>query len=367
MSSSPLIMITGGNGFIGYAVLAAALKAGFRVRAVVRRQDAVDTISRGPSVQEYLATGALTFAIVPDNTKPSAYFEAAKDCSYIIHVASPLPTVAGDLVSPAVAGNKAVLEAAEATPSVRRVIFTASTSGLHPFGRLFPEHPLNQALTLGRSDEVAALTAETRVPNQPLASDDAPGFHRYVNSKIASTNLVHDYALAKIFETSHFSIVNLMPGWVLGPEELARNRKEAFLGSNLVLGWLFSDQANLTPLLGFYSGHNPPAFSLTVHLDDVVESHIKSLDTEIVLGKYRSFLLASGSPRGPIFMDAADIVRKELPKEVADGKIPFAGKLDTLPIPFDATPTERDLLGHPFRSFEEQVTETIKWYVGLSD
>ena len=30
MSSSPLVLITGGNGFIGYAVLAGALEAGVR-------------------------------------------------------------------------------------------------------------------------------------------------------------------------------------------------------------------------------------------------------------------------------------------------------------------------------------------------
>ena len=353
---------------------------------MVRRQDAIDTISRGPSVQEYLATGALTFALVPDNTKPGAYFEAVKDCSYIIHIASPLATVPGDLLSPAVAGNKAILEAAEIELSVKRVIFTASSASLHPFERYFPNHPLNQALMSGRSEEVPALTAETRVPNQPPVSVDAPGFHRYVNSKIAATNVVHDYALAKKFESAHFSIVNLMPGWVFGPEELARSKKEAFTGSNQLLGFLFSDQISLAPLLGQSAGEAPPGNSLTVHLEDVIESHIKSLDTKNVPGKYRNFLLSSGSPIGSIFMDAADIVRKKLPQEVAEGKIPFAGKLgrlrlrvqhhrniltrslpDTLQIKFDATPTERELLGHPFQPFEKQVTDTIKWYVSLSD
>ena len=34
---------------------------------------------------------------------------------------------------------------------------------------------------------------------------------------------------------------------------------------------------------------------------------------------------------------------------------------------FDATPTERDLLGHPFLPFEKQVTDTIRWYLSLKD
>lgn len=34
---------------------------------------------------------------------------------------------------------------------------------------------------------------------------------------------------------------------------------------------------------------------------------------------------------------------------------------------FDATPTERDLLGHPFKPFDEQVKDTVEWYVHLKD
>ena len=101
---------------------------------MVRRQDAVDKISRGPSVQKFLSSGALTFVIVPDNTQRGAYLEAVKHCSYLIHVASPLETTTpGDLVSAALAGTKAVLEAAQATPSMKRVVFTASVSSLKSF------------------------------------------------------------------------------------------------------------------------------------------------------------------------------------------------------------------------------------------
>ena len=177
----------------------------------VRRQDAVDTISRGPSVQEYLSTEALAFAIVPDNTMAGAYNESAKDCSYIVHVASPLASASDDLVFQAVAGTKAILEAAEMTPSVKRVVFTSSTSSVQTFERSFPKHPANQAIMSGRGDEVPALTAETKVPTPPPISDDASRFHWYVNSKIAGTNLVHEYGAHKL-EKAHFSIVNIMPG-----------------------------------------------------------------------------------------------------------------------------------------------------------
>ena len=267
----------------------------------------------------------MTFAIVPDNTKPGAYIDAAKDCSFIVHVASPLPTQPGDLLSQAIAGAKAALEAAEATPSIKRVVFTASTSVIRPYERAFAKHPANQAVASGRSDEVPLLTAETKVPNQPPVSNDAPGAHRYINSKIAAHNLIREYAENQKSSAAGFSIVNILPGYVFGPTELAQSKPEAFMGSNLMLSWLFTD-LDLSPLLG---GKKEDALMLseTVHLDDVVEGHVKALDTEKVPGKYRNFLLCGDSPTGPVVMDAADIVRRELPEEVAAGKIPFTGYL----------------------------------------
>ena len=211
---------------------------------------------------------------------------------------------------------------------VKRIIFTASTSSIRPFERLLLSHPANQALISGRVAEVPALTAETRVPTQPPTSDDAPGFQRYINSKIAATNMIDEYTAAPDFKNAHFTIINIMPGWILGPEGLAKNKQEAFQGSNVILAWLFAD-LSLGPFLGLPADEHPPLLSETVHLDDVVEAHIKALDTERIPSKYQSFLLCSDAPTGPKMMDAVDIVRKEFSQEVADGKIPFAGKLGT--------------------------------------
>lgn len=274
-------------------------------------------------------SGTLTFEIIPDNTEPGAYREAANGCAYIIHTASPLPSVQGDLVSQAIAGNKAILDAAEVTPSVRRIVITASTASIRPFERLLPEHPASQAIMSGQGNTVPTLTAETRVPTQSPLPDNAPGFHRYINSKIAAMNLVDEYAATQSPEDRHFSIVNILPGWILGPEELTQSKREAFQGSNVILGWLFAD-LSLAPYLGLPAGQDAPFLSETVHLVDVVESHVKALNLDKVPGRYLNFLLCSDTPTGPLMMDAVDIVRQELPQEVADGKIPFTGRLGTL-------------------------------------
>ena len=276
----------------------------------------------------YIGSGALTFILVPDNTMLDAYLTAAENCIYIIHVASPLPTQLGNLVSQAVAGNMTILSAAEQTPSVKRVVFTGSTSSFRPFDRSLLRHPSNQAIAAGgdAESEAETFTAETKVPTQPPIPDSAPGFHRYNNSKLASTNLVHAYG-ASTSGNRHFSIINLFPGWILGPEGLARTKAEALKGSNLVLGFLFYP-LRLNPYFGLeHEEENAPLLAESVHIDDVVEGHVKALDTEKVPGEYHNFLLNSDSPTGPVWVDAEGIVRRELREEVEEGLIPFAGTL----------------------------------------
>ena len=252
-------------------------------------------------MSSYIASGALTFTLVPDNTIPDAYLSAAQTCTYIIHAASPLATQPGDLLSQAVAGIKSVLSAAEQTPTIKRVVFTASTSSIRPFERFLLSDPSNQAIMAGgdAATQVGTLTAETKVPTQPPIPDSAPGMHRYNNSKLAATNLVHEYAASTCGDSHgssssksrHFSIVNLFPGWIFGPERLARTKAEAFKGSNLALGFLFSP-LRLNPLLGLeHEEENAPLLAESVHIDDVVEGHVKAMDMEKVPGEYRNFLM----------------------------------------------------------------------------
>ena len=66
--------ITGANGTIGYACVLYALQKGYRVRCVVRREDAFTTIKSVPSVQPHLAN--LESVVVPDNAADGAYDEA---------------------------------------------------------------------------------------------------------------------------------------------------------------------------------------------------------------------------------------------------------------------------------------------------
>lgn len=144
-----LVLITGATGFVGFAVLRDALKAGYRLRAIVRSE------SKGKKLAEYPVIKNLTkdgdnfeYVVVPDFTTPGALDEAAKGAKYVLHVASPLPNDVKGLapeqmeeriVGAAVKMTKAVLEAADKAGTVERVVITSSCAVcVHAFELILP-------------------------------------------------------------------------------------------------------------------------------------------------------------------------------------------------------------------------------------
>jgi len=121
-------------------------------------------------------------------------------------------------------------------------------------------------------------------------------FEWYQTSKIMATNSVDEYAARNT--SRHFSIVNIHPGWVLGPNPLARNRPDGLNGSNLVLGWLFIP-IKFNTFYGLSDEEPPvPLSNETIHIDDVAEAHVNALDCDQVPGAYKNYLLAASSPYG---------------------------------------------------------------------
>lgn len=82
--------ITGANGTIGYACAAYALRQGYNVRCIVRSADAIEALSRGPSLQKF--KDRIQYAIVHDNTILDAYDSVLSGVQYVIHVAGVWPT-----------------------------------------------------------------------------------------------------------------------------------------------------------------------------------------------------------------------------------------------------------------------------------
>lgn len=97
--STPLVLITGATGHLGFRALVLALEAGYRVVATVRREEQAKKIYSKHSILPY--QDQLSFAVVKDITAPGAFKEAMQGVTYVIHIASPI-------ASPAPSGNEGV-------------------------------------------------------------------------------------------------------------------------------------------------------------------------------------------------------------------------------------------------------------------
>lgn len=91
MSSADLL-ITGATGFIGFKVLLGAPRAGYSVRAAIRSPEKAKALASHPKITASGKTDNLSFVEVPDIACDGAYDEAIKDVTYVIHLASPLPS-----------------------------------------------------------------------------------------------------------------------------------------------------------------------------------------------------------------------------------------------------------------------------------
>lgn len=88
--ANELVFITGATGHIGFRTLVTALLHGYSVRAAVRSESKKEQILSAPSIKSLDPGHKLTFVTVPDLTADSAYDEAVRDVTYIIHLASPI-------------------------------------------------------------------------------------------------------------------------------------------------------------------------------------------------------------------------------------------------------------------------------------
>jgi dihydroflavonol-4-reductase len=215
------VFITGASGFVGSAVARALDRAGFAVRALVRR---------GSSLENLDGLGA--DIVEGDMRNESAVRAAAEGARYVFHVAadyrlwSPRPE---EIVQTNVEGTRSVMEAARAA-GAERIVYTSSVATL----KLREDG--------GPADETA-----------PLSMSEAIG--AYKRSKIAAERLVEQM----VGEGLPAVIVN--PSTPIGP----RDRRPTPTGRMIIEA---------------ASGHMP-AFVDTglnlVHVDDVAEGHLAAL------------------------------------------------------------------------------------------
>jgi dihydroflavonol-4-reductase len=147
MAEKPLVLVTGGSGFLAIWVIVQLFNQGYRVRTTVRKLTRVNDIKsclREANIPEDQISSLEV--VQADLLKDAGWTEAVKDVTYVLHLASPfpaqLPKHEDDLINPARDGTLRVLRAARDSGSVARVIMTSSFAAVgygHPENRFKPD------------------------------------------------------------------------------------------------------------------------------------------------------------------------------------------------------------------------------------
>jgi nucleoside-diphosphate-sugar epimerase len=346
--AAPLVLVTGATGFIGFAVLLDALRAGYRTRIAVRSTSKQSSILNNPYFKALqIPESSISFVTVPDLTANGAYDDAIQGVDYVIHVASPIynsePKSYEEqlkfYLEPALRGTLGILESALKSPSVKRVVITSSVVALKAW------------TSWGKPEE--ATTAASRPPKDYGPYQSEP--HAYASSKIIALDATDKWV--KDHSDVSFDVINVLPGLVQGHDLFATSSKDIpklFEGSN-------------AGILNVAAGKDTsrPRISSTVLLDDVAKVHVQALQKPTIpAGSYLAAWVQNGTTRGTQWEDVNDWVKKFFPEEVKNGLLPNNVVQKTLSSAFDVTDTEKHF-GFKFHGLDEQVKVVVGQYVEL--
>ncbi|KAB2102290.1 hypothetical protein AG0111_0g9444 [Alternaria gaisen] len=299
--SNSTVFIIGSTGFIGAQVTLSALRAGYT------------------AFHEFV--DKLDFVVVPDYTTADAFDAALKDVHHVIHVAPPLARPGENLLTPAVKGTVSTLESAHRTPSVKKVVITASVASLIP---------------LGKGGD--GLVVKESIPTEELRFDQSivptlEPMGQYQASKLASYTATLDFVASK---KPRFSVVTLHPVFVFGPSLLQTTADELSGTNAMLFGSLYSEEPLFAPFRG-------------VHVLDVADAHVRALSlTESPVSSY--LLSAKDRP----WEEVLDFANKEFP--TAGFKVkPKAGDRWFV----DTTRAQADLGLSSWREMEVQVKDVV--------
>jgi nucleoside-diphosphate-sugar epimerase len=197
------VVLTGATDFIGASVLQLLLQRNYNVRVVVRNLIEQKTL---PSNANLKGIENATFTLVPDLLAPNALDATLTSSQYVIHLASSIIDIDEEhdhdhetMVVPAVQATLRVLEAAEASGTVKRVVIMSSAAAIVPPNEILAndDPPVNRFVAVSADDRVADL--------QPPYDSVSEAF---CASKIAALNASDEFMHR---QKRDFDVVNIMP------------------------------------------------------------------------------------------------------------------------------------------------------------
>lgn len=202
------VLVTGATGYVAGRLVEKLLSEGITVHAAIRNPDDKKKTKYLDELASKLSGKIKYFKA--DLLTEGAYDEAMKDCELVFHTASPfirsVKDAQKDLVDPAKKGTRNVLESANKTETVKRVVVTSSCAAIY-------------------GDAVDTLT----MPNQELTED-------VWNTSSSLTHQPYSYskteaekeAWAVSEKQDRWDLVTINPSFVLGPGINPHGTSESF-------------------------------------------------------------------------------------------------------------------------------------------
>ncbi|KAL8998982.1 MAG: hypothetical protein Q9169_002088 [Polycauliona sp. 2 TL-2023] len=334
------VLITGCSGFVGFSTLLATLDLGWRVLGVVPTREDADRIILSPALKRLGdLDGNLTFIIIPDIAADNSLAEAVKlDVEYIIHTDSPMtvssniPTVRYDsqIIQPILKGTNNVLSAARSNANIKRVVMTLSLMSIVEYWSY-----------------IGGESFATYDNRSPVAHNTNPPYTNALNALCAGK--AKALAMTQTFlakNKPHFTVINLLPGHVVGHDVLAKTSKDLNKGSN---------QQTLRHLRGEDVSTNMP--SQTVFIDDVAKVHALALNTKKIAGS-QNFVLTSHA----LWYRPKEIVKEEYKDAVKKGWLSLGGEQPSNPVKVEAGASAK-AFNIKFAGFDKQIRSLLDQWV----
>jgi dihydroflavonol-4-reductase len=272
------VLVSGGSGYIAGFLIRQLITQGWTVHATVR------SLAREAAVRQLLAVDNSRLAFfAADLNADAGWAEAMAGCTFVAHVASPLPAGipkdADELIVPARDGALRALRAAKAA-GVRRFVMTSSVA----------------AISYGRGRGVHHFT------EADWTLLEKPGISPYVQSKTIAERAARDW-VAREGDGIEFCTIN--PSVVLGPVW-----SRDYSASVLLVKKLLDGSLAACPDIGFG----------VVDVRDVADLHVRALEAPGMAGER---FIASG--RFMKLREIADVLRA--------GLGPLAHKVTTRNVP----------------------------------
>ncbi|XOV65890.1 MAG: NAD-dependent epimerase/dehydratase family protein [Fluviicola sp.] len=191
------VMVTGATGYVAGRLVEKLLSEGITVHAAVRSPENKGKTKYLDALAEKLP-GLIKY-FKADLMDEGSYDEAMAGCEVVYHTASPFALQVDDpkkdLVDPALKGTRNVLESANRTESVKRVVVTSSCAAIY-----------------GDSKDVLEM------PNQQLTEDQWNTTSSLEHQPYSYSKTVAEKEAWKIAEAQdRWKLVTINPSFVLGP------------------------------------------------------------------------------------------------------------------------------------------------------